>query len=219
MWLIRISLCSFVPLLVMCLAACTPANPTPRADGVILQDDFSDPASGWDRHSAAEIVTDYVDGQYRVEVGSANLDAWGLAGLDLNDVQVEAEARYAAGPLDNSYGLLCRYTRADDKSSFYFFLVSSDGYYAMGKVVRNIRTYLNPNKNFEPLAAVQTDKAAVNVLAMTCRDDQFTFVVNGQPAGAFTDAELTHGDVGLMVSTLTEGGVKIHFDNAVIRQP
>jgi hypothetical protein len=201
------------------LAACGTSNPTPRADGVIVQDDFSDPNSGWDRATSVEFTTDYDDGQYLIAVEQPLRDAWGLAGLDLNDMQIEAETRYVAGPADNAFGVLCRYTRADDKNNFYFFIISSDGAYAMGKVVRDTYTYLNPNKNYEALSTIKTDTAAVNALSATCQGNRFTFAVNGQPAGAFEDGELTHGDAGLLASTLNEGGVKIHFDNVIIRQP
>jgi hypothetical protein len=199
--------------------ACAVNNPTPRADGVIVEDDFSDPASGWNRHTSADITTDYGDGHYRVLVGAPNHDAWGLAGLDLNDLRIEADTQSAAGPLDNSFGVLCRFTRSDDRSNFYFFFISSDGYYAMGKVARNERTYLNPNGNFEPLAAIRTEPGAINRLSAACAKDQFTFTVNGQPAGSFSDGEFTHGDAGLIASTLNQGGVEIRFDNVVIRQP
>ncbi len=215
--------CLALSLLSLMLAACgsapTTGAPTPRADGVILQDDFSDPQSGWDRHSGGELTTDYAEGQYRVAVQPANLDAWGLAGLDLNDMQLQVDAVQLAGPADNTFGVLCRVTRTGDQSNFYFFQISSDGYFAIGKVVKDQRTFLNPAGDFEPLAAIQTAPAAVNVLAAACQGQQFTFTVNGQPAGAFTDAELTHGDVGLLAGTFNEGGVLIAFDNAVVKQP
>lgn len=196
-----------------------PARPTARPDGVILQDDFSDPQSGWDRHTGSDLTTDYADGRYLIAIERPNLDAWGLAGLDLNDMQVEAEAVRAAGPADNAFGLICRFTRAGDQSNFYFFQISSDGYFAVGKVVKDRRTFLSPAGDYAPLAAIQTDPAAVNRLAATCRGDALTFVVNGQTAGTFTDAELTHGDVGLMAGTFNAGGVQIAFDNVTVRQP
>lgn len=199
------------------LAACQSA-PTPRADGVLLQEDFSDPHSGWDRHTADDLTTDYVDGQYLVSIKPANLDAWGLAGLDLNDMQIQAEARRAAGPPDNAFGLLCRFTRSGGRSNFYFFLISSDGYYAVGKVVQDKRTYLNPAGDFEPWPAVKPDPA-VNVLAAACRGDQLTFTVNGQSAGPFSDTDLTHGDVGLTAGSFNTGGVQVAFDNVLVRQP
>jgi hypothetical protein len=204
----------------LALAGCTnAAQPTPRADGVIIADDFSNPQSGWDRHTGAEITTDYAEGRYLITIETANLDAWGLAGLDLNDMQVQAEASRAAGPDDNAFGVLCRFSRSGDQSNFYFFLISSDGYYAVGKVVKDERTYLNPAGDFEPLAAVRTGPAAVNVLSVTCREDELALAVNGTPAGTFTDGDLTHGDVGLIAGTFNEGGVAIAFDNVVVRLP
>jgi len=211
-------LCIGVTCLLMA-TACAANQPTARADSVILQDDFSNAQSGWDRNTAAEAATDYDAGQYRVAVERANYDAWGTAGLDLNDMAIEAEARYAGGPENNSFGVICRYTHSNAKSNFYFFFISTDGYYALGKVVANERTYLNPAKDFEASAAVQKGVSAVNRLAAACQGDRMTFTVNGQALGEFTDADLTHGDVGLSAGTFAEGGVKIHFDNVIVRQP
>jgi hypothetical protein len=204
----------------MLATACGGANqPAARADGVILQDDFSDVQSGWDRQAAAEATTDYENGQYLVAVERANYDAWGTPGLDLNDMAIEADARYAGGPENNSFGLICRYTRSNEKSNFYFFFISTDGYYAMGKVVENERTYFNPAKDFEASAAIRTGTSAVNRLAAVCQGDRMSFAVNGQAVGEFTDAELTHGDVGLSAGTFTEAGARIFFDNVLVRQP
>lgn len=200
------------------LAACSAPIP-PSSGGLILQDDFSDPHSGWDRRAGGDVSTDYADGRYLIAVQPPNLDAWGLAGLDLNDMHIEAEAVQAAGPADNAFGLLCRYSRSGDRSNFYFFEISSDGYYAVGKVVRDRRTFLNPAGDFEPLAAIRTQPGAVNRLAADCQGDGLTFSVNGQPAGRFRDSELTHGDVGLVAGTFNQGGVHIAFDNVSVRQP
>lgn len=200
------------------LAACTP-QPTARPGDIILQDDFSNPQSGWDRHTGLDLTTDYVDGAYLVAVEPANVDAWGLAGLDLNDAQIEAEARRAAGPLDNAFGVICRYTLSGDQDNFYFFLVSSDGYFGAGKVVKDEYTFLNPAGDFEPLDAVQTGPDAVNRLQAVCRGDTMTLTVNGVAAAEFKDDALRHGDVGLIAGTFNAGGVKIAFDNVIVKQP
>lgn len=201
-------------------AACGGPTPTPLpSGGVILQDDFSDVNSGWDRHTGSDITTDYIDGRYQIRVAPVNVDAWGLAGLDLNDMQVTAESAYVAGPLDNAFGVVCRYTRVNDQNNFYFFLVSSDGYYAMGKVVQDERTYLNPAGDFEPLSALTDDPAAALTLQATCQDGTFQFAVNGTPVGTFQDDQLTHGDVGVIAGTFNEGGIQIAFDNVRVTQP
>lgn len=207
--------------LAVVLVACipTPIQPSPNAEGVIIQDDFSNENSGWDKHAGSDITTNYDNGQYLIAVETPNLDAWGLAGLDVNDAQISAEARYAAGPLDNSFGVLCRYTRSGNESSFYFIQISSDGYMRYGKVVKNAPQYLNATGDFEPLAAIVQGESGLNQVQAICQAQRISFSVNGQSVGEFEDTELTHGDVGLLAGTLNTGGVKIHFDNVVVKQP
>jgi len=201
------------------LAACA-SSPTPRADGIILEDNFSNPQSGWDTYTGADIITTYDDGRYLIAVETPNRDAFGLAGLDLNDMRISVEAQASGGPRDNAFGVLCRHTRNGDRNSFYFFLISSDGYYSVGKVVNQTeRTFLNPAKNFEPLAAIQTGAGAINRLEATCQGNRLSFNVNGVVAGSFEDDTLGHGDAGLIAGTFNEGGVRIHFDNIIVRQP
>jgi len=148
------------------------------------------------------------------------VDVWAQPGLELTNLTLKVETTYAAGPVNNEYGVMCRYTRKGDKSDFYFFLISGDGYYAMGKVVANKRTILNPTTgDFQPSRAILQDKTAVNRLSATCNGRQMSFSVNGTLLGEFDDDELSRGDIGLMAGTYDEVGVKIHFDNLVVQKP
>ncbi|MEP7357239.1 MAG: hypothetical protein ABI847_08365, partial [Anaerolineales bacterium] len=194
---------------------------TPLPPGVLFQDDFSNPNSGWDRHTGADLTTDYDAGQYLVAITDPGVDVWGQPGLDLTDLAFTADTQYAAGPANNEYGLMCRYQRGGDgKNSFYFFLVSSDGYFALGKVIKDVRTILSPTEgSFQPTSALLPAPDAVNQLQAVCQGDHFSMSVNGTPVGDFTDNDLTQGDIGLVAGTFDEGGVKIHFDNVLVRKP
>ena len=207
----------------LALGACgAPAGgATPGAPGVIFQDDFSQTTSGWDTHTGADVTTDYEDGRYLIVVEEPLVDVWASPGLELADVVVEADTQYAGGPVNNEYGVMCRYTRASDgRNSFYFFFVSSDGYYALGKVVRDVRTVLSPEDgSFQPSDAILQGPDAVNRLAATCTGNSFSLAVNGTLLGEFDDDELPRGDIGLIAGTFDEGGVRIHFDNVLVRQP
>jgi hypothetical protein len=187
--------------------------------GVILRDDFSQPDSGWDVHAGPDMTTDYDAGRYLIAVGEPNIDVWGRPGLELADALLEADAQYSEGPLNNEFGLMCRYAHSSDADSFYYFFISSDGYYEMGKVVKGTRTPLEPAGGFQPSPAIKPNPQDVNHLAATCRGDRFSFAINGTPVGEFTDDELPRGDVGLVAGTYDEGGVRIHFDNVVVRLP
>jgi hypothetical protein len=205
------------------LGACSgpSGGATQGPPGVIFQDDFSNPNSGWDAHTGADVTTDYADGQYLIAVEEPLVDVWAQPGLELTDVIVEVEAQYADGPINNEFGVMCRYTRSGDgKHSFYFFFVSSDGYYALGKIAKDVRTVLAPaDGSFQPSGAIEQSLDQPNHLRASCLGSHFSLAVNGEVVGEFEDAELPRGDVGLLAGTFDEGGVRIHFDNFSARQP
>ena len=106
--------------------AVTGATPAPAGEtGVLFQDDFSDPGSGWDQATFETGLTDYADGVYRIYVNEASVDYWANPGRSYTDVRVEVEVTKVGGPDDNDMGIICRYQDADN---FYFAVISSDGF-------------------------------------------------------------------------------------------
>lgn len=201
------------------LAACGAPQPTASADGVILKDDFSSVDSGWTRQTSLEQTVDYKDSAYEIKVDQARVDVWGQPGLDLNDVRIDAEAARTDGPSDNAFGVACRLTGERDDANYVYFMISSDGYYAVVRQHNRQRTFLNPAGDFEPLPAIDQSPGAVNRLSATCQGQTLTFSVNGQAVGTYTETDLTHGDVAVMASSFNEPGVRILFDNVIVRQP
>ncbi len=213
---------ALVVVLGLVFAGCAPAQPSssPPPAGVLFQDDFSNPNSGWDKHTSADVTTNYDNGQYLIAVQQPAVDVWAQPGLDLTDVAVTVQAQYSAGPANNEYGLMCRYQRGGDgKSNFYFFLISTDGYYALGKVSQDVRKILSPAQGSPQKTSAIKPQAEANELSASCQGKHMALTVNGTAVGDFTDDELTHGDIGLIAGTYDEGGVKIHFDNLVARRP
>jgi len=118
-----------------------------------------------------------------------------------------------AGPDENRIGLICR----SNGTSYYFFIVSSDGFYGMGIFEKGKTSLLGQNE-------MQTsDKinigTAVNHLRADCNHDDLAFYVNGSRIAEVHDATLQHGDVGLLAGTFTQPGVDIVFDNFVVTKP
>src|ERR1700682_5515684 len=110
-------------------AGCGPARTTatPLPSGVLFQDDFSNANSGWDKNTGADVTTNYDNGRYLISVGQPAGEVWAQPGLVLIGVAVQVQAQYSAGPINNEYGVMCRYHRGGDgKSSFYFFVISTD---------------------------------------------------------------------------------------------
>jgi len=108
-----------------------PGESEKQSGDIMFQDDFTDSGSGWNRVSSPTGDTEYDDGVYRIFVKEANTDIWSKPGQYFGDTIIEVEAFKVGGERDNRFGVICRATGTD---SFYTFIISSDGYYGIGKV-------------------------------------------------------------------------------------
>ena len=182
--------------------------------GVLFQDDFSDPSRGWDRVNVNDGVTDYADGAYRISVNSSHTDVWANPGLNFSDVQVEVDATKVGGDDNNDYGVICRYL---DSENFYFFIVSSDGYYGIGKVVGGEQQLIG-EPSMPPSEVINRGDVS-NHLSAVCAGSRLSLYINGEFLTEVEDTDFTSGDVGLVAGTFDQPGVDITFDNFVVTKP
>ncbi len=193
--------------------------PTPSTSKVLFQDDFSDTGSGWDRvKDPSGSMTDYVDGRYRILVNESNTDIWANPGKNFDgDVIVAVDAVRNSGPLDNDFGVLCRY---QDGNNYYFFIISSDGYAAIGAVVKGDQKILSGEGKMVPSPQLPTDEGATYHITASCVGNTLTLTVNGNRILTVINSQLAPtGDVGLMAGTFEETGADILFDNFIVRRP
>lgn len=190
------------------------AEPETLPAGILFQDDFSDTSSGWDRVDVDEGITDYADGVYRIFVNTDSTDVWTNPGLNFTDTIIEVEAEKVGGPDDNDFGVICRY---EDTNNFYFFILSSDGYYGVGRVLDGVQELLG-EEELMPGDAINIGNATNNIKA-DCVGSTLTLYANGTQLISVEDTALTSGDVGLLAGTFDTPGTDIHFDNFVVRQP
>ncbi len=184
------------------------------APDVLFQDDFSDTSSGWDQVNVDDGITDYENGYYRILVNTTETDVWANPGLDFTDVVVEVDATKAGGPDDNDFGVICRY---QDTSNFYFFIISSDGYYAIGKVVNGEQQLIDADQMYPDDAIKQGN--TTNHIKADCVGTHLVLHANGKSLVDVEDTAFASGDVGLLAGTFGETGTDIHFDNFVVRKP
>lgn len=203
--------------LALAILACGGVTSTTQPSNVLFQDDFSSNNSGWDSiRVEGEGVTDYEDGIYRVQVLTTDTTVWANPNLDFTDVQIEVEATKAGGPDDNDFGILCRY---QDESNYYFFVISSDGYYGIGKVKDGTQTLIDMQDDLMETNDSINQGAATNRIRADCTGSTLTLFVNGEEVASKTDADFTSGDVGLTAGTFAEAGTDIHFDNFKVFKP
>jgi len=201
--------------LMLLLSACSLGNEAePLSEGVLFVDDFSDTSSGWDRVDVEEGITDYADGVYRIFVNTDNTDQWANPGLDFTDTAIEVEATKVGGTDDNDFGVICRY---DDTENFYFFIISSDGFYAAGRVIDGNQELLGES-DMMPTDAINIGNVTNNI-QVDCVGSLLTFSVNGTQLISVEDTAFSSGDVGLIAGTFDTLGTDIYFDNFVVREP
>ena len=200
--------------------ACSAASATPAPQDlavpsghVLFQDDFADPITGWDRLMTAEGTMDYDGGGYRLLVQSPNTNFWSTPHKNFADVRMEVDSGKLGGPDENRIGLVCRFTGDD----YYFFLITSDGYYGIG-LYNDGQAVLLGQSEMQSNGNIKTGMA-VNHLRADCAGDTLTFYVNGFQVASVQDATLKSGEVGILAGTFSGLGVDVIFDNFVALKP
>lgn len=207
--------------------ACSLMTPTAKSSDpkLLFKDDFSGSGSGWDQIRDTDGITDYENGSYRIFINTLGtqgngMSYWASPGLGdqlPSDLRIEVDATKSGGPNDNDFGVICRYTKANDSQSFYQFVATSDGYIGIVLVNDGDQKIISSEK-LVPSDALKTG-AATNHLRADCIGQTLTLYVNGQKVASAADATLTKGDVGLIAGTYSEPGTDILFDNFSVTQP
>lgn len=161
----------------------------------------------------AEGIMDYDGGGYRILVNSQQMNFWSTPQKDFSDVRIEVDTGKLAGPDENRIGLVCRFNGSD----YYFFIISSDGFYGVG-LFSGGQALLLGQSEMQPSETIHKG-LAVNHLRADCAGNTLTFYVNGFQVTQTQDATLTSGDVGLLAGTFSTPGVDVIFDNFVVFQP
>lgn len=182
----------------------------------LLQDDFSDSGSGWDRSAFDEGSSDYQDGGYRIFVNETSYSVWANPNrTSYGDIQVEVDAVKIGGPDDNEFGIICRHS---DPSNYYVGTISSDGYFGFLMRVGGGDLQLISMESMEANGEINLGGAS-NHIRMDCVGSTLTLYANGVLLGSVSDSTHTSGDVGLYAGTFDIAGTDILFDNFVVYQP
>ncbi len=191
-------------------------NPPQQATtvGMLLEDDFSETGSGWDRFEAEIGSTNYENEAYHIIVNEPLTDLFANPGGSYKDAIIEVQAARQSGPINNSYGVICRY---QDEKNFYAALISSDGYAGIFEV-NDGRYRLMGHEEMIPVAAI-LGGTTPNLIHFECLGNALALAVNGSPVDAQQDKSFGGGDIGLIAGTFDEPGVHIAFDNLRVWQP
>jgi len=220
---IIIYLSSFVvlPLLAACSTLPFLGDTGPDAcdsSTVLFEDDFSGEQNcGWLEFNQGGAVAAIEEDILKISTCGPGEIWWTNPGRSFDDVVIEVSAEQVSGPDDNAYGIICRY---QDKENFYLFLISGDGYYAIGKYKSGADrvTYLTEDGQFAQSDQINQG-AAKNQIQASCVGNELNLSVNGYPLLTAVDTDFTSGDIGVAVSALQQGTVEVDFDDLRVISP
>ena len=201
-------------------------------------DDLVDEWSLYEGRLSAQVVAE----QLRINVDTVQSAPFSTAAPYFSDFDVRVQARAVGGPVNNGYGIIFRVQRDKNHNplSYYFFLVSSDGYYQVQQVVDGGQKELS---TWIPSPLIRQGLDADNWLRVVAVGDQFQFFINGEqvelcipnsPDGISTyvtdcvdgemqatliDDSIPDGQIGVVAMTLDEPGVEVAYDTMVVYGP
>ncbi len=182
--------------------------------GVLYQDYFANTNSGWDGYSGPAGSAAYINDAYHIVLKQPNVNLWTHPGKIFSDVREEVSVMPVSGPQANRMGLICR---LKDEKNFYFFVISADGYYGIGKSKDGTVILLNGNlmeKNVDILTGTQENR-----LRADCIGKQLSLYVNNTKVASVQDGDFASGDVGILAGSFEKTGVDVYFDNFIVYKP
>ncbi len=210
--------------IVVLLAACdtlpfTETGPDAcDSSGALFADNFSgEQDCGWIEYSRGGAVVSIEDGSLNISTSSPGEIWWTNPERVYEDVIINVKSTQVSGVDDNAYGIICRY---QDEQNFYLFLISGDGYYAIGKYSggNDPITYLTQDGQYQQSEKINQGTASNDIQA-SCIGNELSLAVNGEPLLTVSDSEFGAGDVGLAASALQQGTVEIAFDDFRVFTP
>lgn len=181
-------------------------------NGPLLHEDFRWDDGTWSVMNS-ENSTRFLQGRsYHIRIDAVNWTSWGGMNdvLELEDFLFEVEAERVSGPLANEIGVLFRLLDADN---FYYYKVSSDGYYGLDKMLDGEWQTLI---DWTETTTIDIDADTPILLGIWANGPQLTLLVNETIVSTYEDAEFATGDIALAAGTFDEGGVEIAFDDLYI---
>ncbi|MBN1976260.1 MAG: serine/threonine protein kinase [Anaerolineae bacterium] len=195
-------------------ATSMPTHTPEPLGGLLFEDNFSDPESGWEEWEREEGRAGYGEGYYYVIGVAEDIQVFGEGPQDFSDLVIDVYAtQISAAPANiNAYGVMCR-VQADGDG--YLLRVSGDGEYAIQRVVDGSFEFL---VDWTESGAINQGNAT-NHLHVVCDGTRLALVANGEVLAETEDDTFTEGGIALTATTFESEPTEVHFDDLLVLDP
>ncbi len=178
---------------------------------VLFSDDFTNEGSGWIIEDSKAVLKGYGSEGFWIIINQENLKSWSVPGMNFKNVQIEVTGQKITGEDNNAYGLICRY---QDENNFYHFLISSDGYFSIAKIINGNETILGLQAmSYSSKINLGDHK---NRISAICEESTLSLSVNDNLLLSVNDNSLKYGDVGILAANREGINLAILFNDFVV---
>ncbi|RMG96035.1 MAG: hypothetical protein D6706_10915 [Chloroflexi bacterium] len=199
------------------LVACRPAEPEPVADSALVYETFTSGEYGpWLIEGDEKASTAVTDGVLLIEIHEPDTVQFAtLSEPILSDFVAEVDARLLAGDTESSFGLLAR---MQGPNAFYRFEITASGLYMVERYNPD-GTWTRFLPDWTPSPAINQGINVPNRLKLVAIGRSLSFYVNDVFLHQVADAEFVSGTIGLDAGTFGRAGLRVAFDNLVVKRP
>ncbi len=180
----------------------------PQDTGVLFEDYFEPPDSGWIEWDGDTTRIEFISGDMQISLFEANYFEWNNPGLWFTDVILSAFVHIDEPVGDASFGLICRY---QDIDNFYGLEVSEDGYFWIFKYVAGEYEVIDEWYGTDLFPS----SGSFEIFA-SCIGDELALAVDGTVLISVNDNSFLDGDVGVIAETWDLGGFTVSFEDFIV---
>jgi hypothetical protein len=180
---------------------------TVRSAAPVYYESFRVDDGGWDTSATDDVIPYYTAGTLHLWVGAPETVGYSLSSWEAGDFFLEVDSYQVDGSLNNEFGVIFRYLDADN---YYYFSVSSDGYYAFYRYLDGV---WDPIIEWTASDAIATGEGSANWLGLFAVGNRLTFLINDYIVDTIYDDSFDYGGLGLTVGAIEEGGIDVAFDD------
>ena len=194
------------------------ATPVPAEQTVLLRDDFSKTDSGWGTGTDTQSSVEYDGGELRMKIFLDNYFTWSNPDSETyQNIHMEVTVKNQGGEAQSGFGLLCN-QQPEDASSYYYFAVTSNGEYVIGKSASGQDDlFLTNDDNWGTSGHIPRNAPSYR-LAADCGPRALALYVNGKKIDSASDTTYTSGGVGLFLWSGDNPAGEVSYDDFLITQ-
>ena len=184
--------------------------------GPLLEDNFDGNSSNWGTGTDADSSVEYSDGGLQMLVSTPDYFTWSTPNeTEYQNVHIEVTARHNDSNSITAFGVICNEQTITE--SHYYFVISSDGGYAIAKAaLAQSDVFLTNNDQWAHSDAIKQNADSYRIGA-DCGNGMLTLYVDGQEIASVSDSTYTAGGVGLITWSGSEApSADVTFDDFVM---